>query len=133
MKRKLVVLSSFFVGISICVLIFIYIHRGAKLTVVNDSKKALSGVSVELVGYGTKSIGTIPPGGKADVVFRGYSDSCWILTVNDYDDKSLRKHSGYVTHGLNFDDRIILGDSGVVDFNSISWSFIPPIRTLFSW
>ena len=106
-------------------------NRGATLTISNDSLQRMEGVTIELVGYGKREVGDISPGKKAKAHFADYSDSAWDLKVDSHFGRPMRERFGYVTHGLNFDDRITIDSTGKIDFQSTGWSIFPPIKTIF--
>jgi len=112
-----------------CVILFTN-HKGATLTISNQSAHRMDGVTIELMGYGKREVGVIEPGKKVRVNFQGYSDSAWFIDFDNYSDERTRKGFGYVTHGLNFDDRITVDSSGLIDFQSTSWSIFPPIKSI---
>lgn len=109
------------------------VHDGATLTVHNSSRNRLEGVTVELIGYGTKHLGNIEPGEKARARFHRYGDSCWVLDVDSHTGIPFREQAGYLTNGMNFDDRITISDGSTARFDSTDWILVPPVRTLLRW
>jgi hypothetical protein len=108
-----------------------FLHDGAMLKVRNDSADPMSGVVVELVGYGSRELGTIQPGKVAEARFTNYGDSCWIISVQNHSGRHLREQAGYLTNGMNYDDEFAVGPSGSTSYSSTDWILVPPIRTIF--
>lgn len=105
-------------------------HDGAVLKVRNDSPEPMSGVVVELVGYGSRELGTIQPGQSAEARFRNYGDSSWIINVQSHSGGHLWEQAGYLTNGMNYDDEFAVGPSGSTSYSSTDWILVPPIRTI---
>lgn len=100
------------------------------LKVRNDSADPMSGVVVELVGYGSRELGTIQPGKVAEARFTNYGDSCWIINVQNHSGRHLREQAGYLTNGMNYDAEFAVGPSGSTSYSSTDWILVPPIRTI---
>ena len=126
--RKSIIYGAAIIAASFCVLISFQLMNGATLVVRNNTNGPMKGVTVILNGYGTSGdLGDIPPGGQLRAKFKNYGNGSWAVSVKDHGGKHLyRQQDSYVTNGLNYFDRSTLEASGEWEFQSISWSLIPP-------
>lgn len=104
---------------------------GATLTIYNETSSQLSNVSVALAGGGTKDLGNIAAGKSSSARFQKYTDSSWFVTVDSGSGAQRITLDSYVTHGLNFDDRVSFHSGNRTSFESTSWSLFAPLRTIF--
>lgn len=90
---------------------------GASLMIVNDSNSDLNNVSVQL--WNTEiMVGSLKRNEKKRIKVDNYFDSSWKVTGTWDDGEDLDISYGYVTHGLDFRDTIVINDDRSISFSS---------------
>jgi hypothetical protein len=79
----------------------------ARLVITNQSGEAISGLKVGAAGQAFE-LGVLAAGEEKEVVLKSYGDSHWTIDARWPDGTVLHRETGYLTHGMNFDDTLEL-------------------------
>jgi len=114
------------VAATIAVLFLISCTNGkGSFSLVNKTKESIAGASVAICGQ-TIKLKDIQPNKSAAGFYKVTGDSGYTIEVEFQSGKTLRKETGYVTNGVDFQHEIVVTDSDIeITDTKVSR---PPIR-----
>jgi hypothetical protein len=102
---------SCFAGFSL--LVSCTTKNDATVQIKNKTNEVMLGGDLEVSSQGRKkTFGRIEINGSTKLSFRNFTDGEYLFYGKFESGKTVRDSGGYVTHGLNFDDEIVLSQDG---------------------
>ena len=115
--KRLILLLVALVAIAGWLGVRAWLRQEAKLVIENESGEQIADLKVKVWNH-EFALGTLPAGEKKEVRITEYSDSGWQISGRWRDGTLLREQAGYITHGISFDDRAVLGRDRKLAFSS---------------
>lgn len=114
--KKVVILIGIIACIPFFVLKILKSPNSAKVLVKNQSKQIISELDISLYRYPQKNTAKgIKPGESVRFSFSDFSDTHYVIKGNLTDGNQIDEEAGYLTHGMNFNDVIIIKEKGKVE------------------